>query len=367
MVASTHINIPYTQKTIKHKQLLHGKTFLPILFSIVLAFFSFTNVQAQECDLTLTPINIQQPTCGGSDGSFAVQVGGITPPYQYTLSKEINGVFVQQQSGTQIAGNPLFLFLSAGTYRVTVTKGTCTGSVTVLLLCPEVTGNEGCSPGYWKNHPESWVISGLSPTQTVESVFDVPDAFGLDNTTLMQALQGGGGSGLVGAAKILLRAATAALLNAAHPGVDYPLTTQQIITDVNTALSSGNRKLMLQLAATLDNYNNLVCPINAHGEVTSQTIQQTPVADLPALATELNLKALPNPSAGAFNIQIESGSIEKINIRVIDMQGRLIEQRQNLQPNQTLKIGDSYRPGVYLLEVQQGATRKQLKLIKAGN
>ncbi|HSF43302.1 MAG TPA: hypothetical protein VLT87_26115, partial [Thermoanaerobaculia bacterium] len=68
--------------------------------------------------------------------------------------------------------------------------------------------------------------------------------------------------GTLGAAKILLRAAVAALLNAAHSGVDYPRTTAEIIADVNAALASNNRNTMLELASELDDDNNGGCPLN---------------------------------------------------------------------------------------------------------
>lgn len=32
-------------------------------------------------------------------------------------------------------------------------------------------GNQGRTPGYWKNHTDSWPATGYSPTQTVSSVF----------------------------------------------------------------------------------------------------------------------------------------------------------------------------------------------------
>ena len=51
----------------------------------------------------------------------------------------------------------------------------------------------------------------------------------------MQALNFSGGNGDVGAARILLRAGVAALLNSAS-GINYPLTTQQVIDQVNAAL-----------------------------------------------------------------------------------------------------------------------------------
>jgi hypothetical protein len=121
---------------------------------------------------------------------------------------------------------------------------------------------EGCTPGYWKQdqHFDSW--TGYGQSATLESVFDVPNSLNRDNQTLIDALQGGGGSGVQGAATILLRASVAALLNSSSPGVDYTLTTAQVIAQVNTALASNNRETMLTLATTLDQYNNRGCDLN---------------------------------------------------------------------------------------------------------
>lgn len=126
---------------------------------------------------------------------------------------------------------------------------------------PPPPGNEGCTPGYWKNHTEAWGPSGYNPNQTASSVFaNIPGDLG--SKTLLQSLDGGGGPSVTGAAKILLRAAVAALLNAAHPDVDYPRTAASIIADVNAALGSNNRDTILALATALDNDNNRGCPIN---------------------------------------------------------------------------------------------------------
>ncbi|HEY0604598.1 MAG TPA: hypothetical protein VGD58_16895 [Herpetosiphonaceae bacterium] len=126
----------------------------------------------------------------------------------------------------------------------------------------EVVRDAGCTPGYWKNHLAAWSQTGYAPAQTLESAFDVPDALGIDNTTLAQALGFGGGSGVAGGARILLRAGVAALLNGAHSGVAYPYTANRVIADVNAALASNDRATMLALATTLDNANNGGCPLN---------------------------------------------------------------------------------------------------------
>jgi hypothetical protein len=121
----------------------------------------------------------------------------------------------------------------------------------------------GCGSGYWKNHTESWAGTGYSPGQTIGSVFSGASAFpSLASQSLLEALQGGGGPGTAGGAKILLRAAVAALLNAANSAVNYPRTTAEILADVNAALTSNDRAAMLQLATALDVDNNLACPLN---------------------------------------------------------------------------------------------------------
>jgi hypothetical protein len=127
-----------------------------------------------------------------------------------------------------------------------------------------VRGGEGCTPGYWKNHEDSWPATGYYTGQSLESVFDLPDALGYDNVTLHNALKFGGGPGVQGGARILLRAAVASLLNSAHPGVDFAMTTADVIADVNAALASGSRATMISLAGDLDDANNALegCPLN---------------------------------------------------------------------------------------------------------
>ncbi len=120
---------------------------------------------------------------------------------------------------------------------------------------------EGCTPGYWKQdqHFDSWVT--YSQNQTIGSVFDVPGTT-FDSVTLLAALDGGGGSGIEGATRILLRAAVASLLNASGD-VSFQYSEAQIVSMVNTALATGDRDAILALADTLDAANNQgECPLN---------------------------------------------------------------------------------------------------------
>jgi hypothetical protein len=126
-------------------------------------------------------------------------------------------------------------------------------------------GNEGCTPGYWKNHTQNW--EEYTPATPLGAVFAFPaELSSYGNLTMLEGLQLRGGPRVDGAAQILLRASTASVLNAAHEGLGYPYRRDvepgNIISRVNSALASGDRAAMLALATELDNANNLGCPLN---------------------------------------------------------------------------------------------------------
>jgi hypothetical protein len=124
----------------------------------------------------------------------------------------------------------------------------------------EPVGEEGCSHGFWKNHTDAWVPTGLTPDMSVEFVFAGSSAYSeIGPSSLLEALEFNGGSGVEGGARILLRQAVASMLNAEHPDIAYPRTSNSIVADVNAALAGGDRSQMLQLAEELDHDNNLGC------------------------------------------------------------------------------------------------------------
>lgn len=112
-------------------------------------------------------------------------------------------------------------------------------------------GTEGCTPGYWKQdqHFDSW--TGYTPGQSFLSAFGV-NAF--PGMSLLDVLNNGGG-GL----DALGRHAVAALLNSTSAGVDYPLSTAQVISAFQSAYASGNYEAQKNIFA---GYNELGCPIN---------------------------------------------------------------------------------------------------------
>jgi hypothetical protein len=162
-------------------------------------------------------------------------------------------------TGTAVAGP----YLNLGTATGLPASGPAVTASDPACYVGESAGDQGCTPGYWKNHSDSWPPTGYSPGQTVRSVFpNVQTLYpSLGDATLLAALAFGGGPGNQGAAEILLRAAVAALLNASHPDVSYPRTAASVLSDVNLALLLS-RDPMLVLAAALDADNNRGCPLN---------------------------------------------------------------------------------------------------------
>jgi hypothetical protein len=129
----------------------------------------------------------------------------------------------------------------------------------------EVTIYEGATPGFWKNKGVKlgWPTPYTTDMTLADAGFIIPDGAMTDNDkrpvysddTLLDALNYKGGDGLSGMAQTLLRAAVAAVLNAAHDNITYPLTETEIFDQVNTALPQ-DRMSMEDLKDELDMYNN---------------------------------------------------------------------------------------------------------------
>jgi hypothetical protein len=72
----------------------------------------------------------------------------------------------------------------------------------------------------------------------------------------------------------------------------------------------------------------------------------------------------PNPSPDHFYVTINSKSTEKIKIRLMNYTGKVLKTIENVRTQQTLKIGDELKTGMYFMEVTQAGTTETKKLIK---
>ena len=118
---------------------------------------------------------------------------------------------------------------------------------------------EGCTPGYWKNHTESWV--GFTPDQTLGSVFTFPNAADpLAGATLLDALSFKGGPTVEDKEALLLHHAVAGLLNASA-GLDYALSVRGVIKTANRSLARHRAAKYERVKNEFDEVNNLGCPL----------------------------------------------------------------------------------------------------------
>ena len=118
---------------------------------------------------------------------------------------------------------------------------------------------DGCSADFWKNNTARWLATGFIPGQSVKSVFSEAFPHKLSRKSLLQAVmsQGRNEKRFLGrrdvkdAARTLIREAVASVLNSAHPEIEFPLTTTEVINVVNTDLASRDPNIILTLAEQL--------------------------------------------------------------------------------------------------------------------
>ena len=112
------------------------------------------------------------------------------------------------------------------------------------LIPPPGGGDEGCTPGFWKNHLEDWAGTVFSTGDDFDATFGV-DLFDPDITLEMAVNAKGGGDNK------LARHGTAALLSAAHPEVEYPISVSEVIALVQ----AGDADILVA-------FNELGCEID---------------------------------------------------------------------------------------------------------
>jgi parallel beta-helix repeat protein len=83
-------------------------------------------------------------------------------------------------------------------------------------------------------------------------------------------------------------------------------------------------------------------------------------------AAKLMVKAYPNPSSHYFSVTTQGGSTnETMTLRVLDLSGRLLQVKTGVTANSTLQIGQDLAPGSYVLELIQGNSKVEQKVMKS--
>jgi hypothetical protein len=211
----------------------------------------------------------QLVTFASSIGGADVRCNQVTLSFDGGAPITVNNPF-DDSDGLKFDSFSADITIPAGATSLTVqglSAGACDNPASfvwlaaALAVVPEM-GGDSCTPGYWKNirmHGCEWAAAGYSPTDDFDTVFGT-DWFS-PNKTLHQALSAknseGGGCGQTA------RHGTAALLNAANPDVNYPMT----VTEVINAVRSCSAKVMA------DYNEDLPCYLNNCKDESIDTVQ----------------------------------------------------------------------------------------------
>ena len=155
--------------------------------------------------------------------------------------------------------------------RSSVSFGSSVDLVISLGERPDSDINKGCTPRFWKENSGCW-CSAYAPDTPVSIVFTAlqspayasyaDEKCDFDADTLLDALNYRGGRGLEGAARNLLRHATAALLNICNDNVNYPVWEALIIDLTNAVLATEDTDFIQELHSVLAEFNDYGCPID---------------------------------------------------------------------------------------------------------
>ena len=174
------------------------------------------------------------------DGVTVWQVTGVNIPNNWTWPwGDVNPCMTWADDGDGLTYD-----LGYGVHTVTVEATGLATRVFELGPCAEPPGGQGCTPGYWKNHEDAWPATGFALGDDFDSTFGVflfnPDI------TLFEAVWARGGRN-----NKLARHGTAALLSAAHPGVTYSYSVEEVIALVQV----GNAEALVEA-------NEQFCPLD---------------------------------------------------------------------------------------------------------
>jgi hypothetical protein len=144
-------------------------------------------------------------------------------------------------------------------------------SATAIYMAPaqqvayaDGDGDEGCTPGYWKQeqHFDSYP-AGMTPDTQLDVLlgFEIP---GYEDITVLEALQLKGGG-----ANALIRQGTAGMLNVLSPDVDYDFSEATTLRQFQDGLDPQLFDMwpdadddLEERKDALDAANNAGCPLN---------------------------------------------------------------------------------------------------------
>jgi hypothetical protein len=137
--------------------------------------------------------------------------------------------------------------------------------------------------------------------------------------------------------------ATTAAIKVTTPGT-YTVTATQT---TGGKCSASDSKVVATCAA----------PVTAD----DKTIDNTNIS-----TTGFQASVYPNPYSGQFNIKVQSSNTtDNVNIRIFDVNGRMVEEKLNIAYGSDIMLGNGYAAGVYIVRVMQGQSTQELRVVKS--
>jgi hypothetical protein len=289
--------------------------------------FNCSNIGNNTVTLTVTDVN------GNSASATAtVNVVGVVPTCSITSSPNNSGQVIGSTT-TLAAVNQMFLGYGAQSMNIN-----CTAS--------------GAGPFTY-----SWSGTGLSNTTIANPVFTptaagnyvlictVTNSYGCQTTCSITicVIDARGPGGSPSNPKVLL-----CHVPSGNPGNPQTLSISVSAVPAHLGLHGGDK-----LGSC-----NAVCGIAKNGSDIGEIF--TEEADF----GDIDLIVYPNPSRDVFNIRVESESTNPIQMKVMDMSGRLVLEQNDLPASDEIKLNQLSQPGIYFVEIQQGSFKKTLKITK---
>lgn len=321
-------------------------TIITVSFTNSFVSGSSISVQAVACvasaTRTLTISKIQSATPGLITGATNVcpfMVSGTNPsgtPVSYTIAKVANATSYvwTVPSGATITGHPAGTGVNDTTITVIYSAGFTSGTVTVASAsdCGTSTARSLTITRLTPGTPGAITTVNTSACPSRQYTYTLPAMPSNSNSILWAVPNGGTILSGQGSTSITVSYTTAAI------------TGTVTATAFNNCATSSTRSININL------------PVCAGGKPASTQLIALPVASL-------KMNVYPNPTVNDFKLQVITADKESIKVRVMDMQGRELQQ-MNVKPYQTVNIGATLKAGTYFVEVTQGNTKKTEKLFK---
>ncbi len=286
-------------------------------------------------------------TCSSMGNFVGGSVSGGVGPFTCTATFDATGIGAGWSvTNCAVSGSSILVTYNAGTaastlLTVVVTDASgCTTTCTVTLTCTQ--GGKGCTPGFWKTHPEVWdkqtdfVVNNMPGTLTDPvtpggtfvtttnfwAYFKIPvGTCGISTNpklTMIDALGLGGGKCIA-----LARHGVAALLGAAAFPGEYPYPAgmsnySDLYYSIRSAFLNCKCDALHRILAAINELDGEFC--GALSKLPQIGTQSNVVSKM--AVTDLYVNAYPNPYNTEVNFNLLSPVAGQASLEIYDMVGR---------------------------------------------